>query len=136
MIENAEYADATGNIVLAEIDGRVVSIPVNTDNHLRRKLLMWEAAGNRIAAAKAQDDAFPRRITARQLRLMLHRENLLDRVDGALSELPEPQRTVARIEWEHATEFESDHQMISQLGHALGLDETAILAFFEGAARI
>lgn len=45
-------------------------------------------------------------LTSRQLRLGLHRNDLLGQVDGAIASLLEPQRTEAQIEWEYGTTFE------------------------------
>ncbi len=65
-------------------------------------------------------------LTRRQLRLTLLAHNLLDQVEPIIAALPEPDRSVAMIEWQDASEYRRDHALIARLGAALSLDASAI----------
>lgn len=69
-------------------------------------------------------------ITRRQLRLTLLAHGLLDQVEPAIAALDEPERSVATIEWQDASEYRRDHPLIAQVGTALELDEAAIDAMW------
>lgn len=75
-------------------------------------------------------------ITRRQLRLTLLAHGLLDQVEPAIAALNEPDRSVATIEWQDASEYRRDHPLISQIGMALALSEPTIDAMWvEAMAR-
>lgn len=50
--------------------------------------------------------------------------------------MPEPQKTAAQIEWEYSNALQRSNQFVSQLGAALGLDESGIDALFVEAAAL
>lgn len=62
-------------------------------------------------------------LTARQFRLGLVYGGILpSQIDAAISAIEdEAARAVARIEWQHAAQFERSHPLIEQVGSALGL---------------
>ncbi|HEY4252304.1 MAG TPA: hypothetical protein VGM87_13920 [Roseomonas sp.] len=69
----------------------------------------------------------PPTLTARQLRLwLLSRGIALAAVDAAIGALPEPQRSMAQVDWQFATLFERANPLIDQLGAALGLTPAEI----------
>jgi hypothetical protein len=78
----------------------------------------------------------PQSITPRQARLALLGAGLLSQVESALQGLPEPDRTVALIEWEYATLIERGSAWIAGLGAALGLDAAQIDELFISAANL
>jgi len=75
-------------------------------------------------------------ITPRQARLALLGAGLLDTVQGAFAQLPEPHRTAAQIEWEYATSIERNSPLVSQFGPLLGLTEAQIDDLFTQAAAL
>lgn len=77
----------------------------------------------------------PASITARQLRLWLVRNGVpLAAVAAAIAALDEPTRTEAQIEWDHATQFERSHPLLTLLGGTvLGLDGAALDAALDAA---
>jgi hypothetical protein len=62
-------------------------------------------------------------LTARQLRLGLIMNGLyLEHVADAIDAIEAPQdRSVAKIDWEYASQFERSHPLIERVGGALGL---------------
>lgn len=69
----------------------------------------------------------PQNIRSRQLRLALvYSEFSLDNISQAIEQLEEPQKSVAKIEWEYATSFDRDNQLLISLGYMLGLTEEQI----------
>jgi hypothetical protein len=78
-------------------------------------------------------------ITARQLRLALLGLGLTGaQVEAAINAMPgtDMQREAARIEWEYATSYQRDHQLVAMLGAALGLTEAQIDAAWMEAATL
>lgn len=69
-------------------------------------------------------------ITRRQLRLTLLANGLLDQVEPAIAALDEPDRSVATIEWQDASEYRRDHPLIAEIGAALELDDAVIDAMW------
>lgn len=75
-------------------------------------------------------------VTRRQALRALHEAGLLDDVESAINGLPEPQKTLARIDWDNATEFRRDFPLLLQLAGALGLTSAQIDSLFAAAASI
>jgi len=75
-------------------------------------------------------------ITPRQLRLWLLSRGLLAQVPALIEAMPEPDRSVAQIEWEFATVFEHDHPFMKALGSAVGMTDKDIEAGFREAAKL
>jgi len=78
----------------------------------------------------------PRSLTPRQARLALLKAGLLDEVQGAFAQLPEPERTAAQIEWEFALSVERNSPLVSQFGPLLGLTEAQIDELFVSGAQL
>jgi len=72
-------------------------------------------------------------ITRRQLRLILLAYGILDQVEAAIAGFDEPQRSIAMIEWQDASEYYRDHPLIAQLGAALALNPAQIDAMWREA---
>jgi len=76
-------------------------------------------------------------ITPRQLRLALVLAGVdLANIDLAIDSLPEPEKTLTKIEWEYAIDFERANPMVAALGAALGLTVGQIDAIWEMGAKI
>jgi hypothetical protein len=72
-------------------------------------------------------------VTRRQLRLTLLAHGLLAAVDPAIAALSEPDRAIATIEWQDASEYRRDHPLIGQIGGALELAPADIDAMWREA---
>jgi hypothetical protein len=75
-------------------------------------------------------------ITPRQARLALLGAGLLDTVRGAFTQLPEPQRTAAQIEWDHALSIERSSPLVAQMAAAAGLSEEQVDELFAAGAAL
>ena len=72
----------------------------------------------------------------RQARLALSAAGVLPQVDAAINALDEPQRTVARIEWDYSQEVERNRELVQLLGPALGLSDDQLDDLFREAATL
>ena len=78
-------------------------------------------------------------ITARQLRLALLGLGLTGaQVEAQIATMPgtDTTREAARIEWEYATSYQRDHQLVAMLGAALGMTSDQIDTAWVGAATL
>ena len=82
------------------------------------------------------ESAVPQAVTMRQARLALLGAGKLSAVDAAISALPEPTKSAAKIEWEFSSEVQRNRGLVVQLGTALGLDDKALDALFVAAAKL
>jgi hypothetical protein len=64
-------------------------------------------------------------VTPRQIRqaLILAGKSLSD-IENIIDGLPEPQRSLVKIEWEYSTMFERNNQFVIAMGPLCGLSET------------
>ena len=69
----------------------------------------------------------PRSIDTRRLRLALLQMNLLDSIDAVIAE----QERSARIEWEYATNVQSDHPLVVQIATGMSLNINQIFDLAE-----
>lgn len=75
-------------------------------------------------------------LTRRQFRLGLLNAGLLDAVDAAIEALPEPDRSVAKIEYGDGARFVRTDPWIAALADPLGLAEAEIDALWRWAAGL
>lgn len=78
-------------------------------------------------------------ITARQLRLALLGLGLTGaQVEAQIATMPgtDTTREAARIEWEYATSYQREHQLVAMLGAALNLTSAQIDTAWVGAATL
>lgn len=75
-------------------------------------------------------------VNRRQALRALHDAGLLDDVEAAISGLPEPQKTQARIDWDNAQDFRRDFPLLQQLAGAIGLTPAQVDNLFAAAAAI
>lgn len=124
-------------------EGRVIACAENIvyDNELRswrlEKFVVSDFDGTEYALQEFPPlPPVPSSITPRQARLALLGAGLLDTVQSAFAQLPDPQRTAASIEWEYATTIERTSPLVSQFGPILGLTEEQIDELFIAAAQL
>jgi hypothetical protein len=90
-----------------------------------------------LQASRAADPTpIPQEVTMRQARLALFGAGLLASVESAIDALPEPQKTAARIEWDHSQTVQRSRGIVLQLGTAMGLSSAQIDALFVQAAAL
>lgn len=63
-------------------------------------------------------------VTPRQIRLALWNQGITaEMIDESLNSLPEPEKSLALIEWEYSTIFERTHPLVNNVGLLLGWNE-------------
>ena len=91
-----------------------------------------------VKAAEIDRQKLPT-LSARQLRLALLGLGLTGaQVEAKIAAMPgtPAQREAAMIEWEYATTYQRDHQLVAMLGAALGLTTAQIDDAWMGAATL
>lgn len=91
-----------------------------------------------VKAAQIDRQKLPA-LSARQLRLALLRLGLTGaQVEAQIAAMPgtDADREAALIEWEYATTYQRDHQLVVALGAALGLTAAQIDAAWREAATL
>ena len=99
-------------------------------------LTMTQAEMDAAIAEEARVASIPRAVTMRQARLALLGAGLLSGVDSAISAMPEPTRSAAKIEWEYSQEVQRHNGFVAALGPALGMTDAQIDALFVAAAKL
>ena len=124
--EQPEHDPATHRAV--EVD------PIELDGEWQQAWEVVVLTAEEIAAANRVP--VPPSVTMRQARLALLGAGLLAGVDAAIDSLPNPQKEVARIEWEYAAEVQRSSGLVPMMGVALGLDDAALDALFVAAVAL
>ena len=75
----------------------------------------------------------PSSVSPRQARLQLIVLGKIELVDTAIESLSEPDKSIAKVEWEYATKYEITHPFVVQM---LGLLEIDKEEFFLAASRL
>lgn len=75
-------------------------------------------------------------VSMRQARLALHYAGKLDAVEAAIVALPEPQRTVARIEWNAGGVVERSSPTVALIAAATSMSESDLNALFQAASQL
>lgn len=78
----------------------------------------------------------PNTIHVKQARLQLLTMGILAQVQVELEKLPEPNKSVALIEWEYADYFHRDHPLIAALAGIFGLTDIQVDQMFIEAAKL
>lgn len=95
----------------------------------------WSYSGGVFTAPPAPPGpTAPRVVSRRQGRRALLAAGLLDQVQTVIDALPAKQRAEAQIDWDDATEFDRESELIQALAPALGLDAEALDELFVAAA--
>lgn len=121
---SACYANAEGTAaVLKTVQaGDVLVSPVDTP-------ALWE-----LLPAEVEPYAplvtVPAEVTMRQARRALRLAGKLAQVEAAIDGLPEPQRTDARIDWDHSQTVQRHRPLVQLLAPALGLSESDLDQLF------
>jgi len=130
----APTIDPLEDLAVVDVASGVVDVPGHPSappEAVTAGVIDWGQREPRVPAA-----VVPRAVTMRQARLALLGAGLLPTVATAIAALPEPQRSVATIEWEYSQEVHRDRALIQALGPLLGLTNTQIDALFTAAAAL
>lgn len=76
-------------------------------------------------------------VTPRQIRLALIYAGLgLEDIEAALNLMPEPQKTIAKINWEWAVSFERNNPLVEGVGQILGWSSSQLDELWELASKL
>ena len=79
----------------------------------------------------------PEKITARQLKSAMILAGInLTAVDAIIATLPQPQRDLARVDWEYSTNFYRNNTMINQIAGALKLTSEQVDNIFINGEKL
>jgi len=78
----------------------------------------------------------PPSVSRKAARLALAHEGLFHLVQPAIDALPEPQRTLAQIEWDDSLTFERSNPIVISIGALIGLDSELLDALFASAGLL
>ena len=122
-MEKRNILDYQGNVV-GELE-----LPEGTsEQEWQKKLAVYAVAPNNTYIAP---------ITSRQIRLQIVLQGLsLSDITDAIAQLPEPDRSLAAIEWEYATVCERQHTMVDSVGAILGLNSAQLDELWIAAAKL
>ena len=95
----------------------------------------WEVLGERPVVV-LPPTPIPQVVTMRQAQHALFLAGHLENVQLAIDALPEPDRSLANIEWQKSQEVERNRAFVLTLGQALGLTETDLDDLFILAATL
>lgn len=114
----------------------MASIPPEPVNSDYAAYLAWLAEGNIPDPYVPPPPPPVTVISRRQAYRALNQVGLLSQVDIAIEAQTEPERTIAKIEWQTATEFNRDWPVLVGLAAALGLTESQVDDLFTLAATL
>ena len=107
------------------------------DEHIKQGLArMTDAEVHAHLNPPLAPPSVPRSITLRQARLCLHKHGMLAGVQPAIDALPEPDRTVAQIEWDYSSVVERRQGFVLTIAQALGISDEQLDALFIEAATL
>ena len=83
------------------------------------------------------EEPIPNSLTSRQLRMQLVLMGVdLSIIDSVIDSLPEPQKSLAKINWEYAGTFERDNGMMQEMIPLLGFSEEQINTIFTEGSKL
>lgn len=140
------YSKSTGGFYDRDINTLIPADAVEISRTAHAALLAGQAEGKKIVSGPdgepvlADPEPFIAAdvevVTMRQARLALFEAGKLDMIAPAIEQLPEPERTKVRIEWEYAQEIRKDWPALQSLAQAIGLDAAALTEMFNYAATL
>lgn len=78
----------------------------------------------------------PSVVSMRQARKALFNAGKYSTIDDAINNLPEPQRTEAKIDWEYAQTVERSSSLVLQLSEMLGMTASEVDDLFLAASKL
>lgn len=108
------------------------------DNLIKPKL----EGDNYIEGATQEDIDFhnsliyPNSVTALQFKMQLLKEGLSESVNNAINSLKEPEKSIAKLKYEYATEFIRTDELVLSIGEMIGKDKQGINDFFLNSSKL
>lgn len=93
----------------------------------------WVLSGNTLVQNPSDTVVVPSFVTPRQIRIALvvtGNQAILDNITSILSQLPEPNKSIATITWEYSTEIYRSNPILNQLAPMLGITSDELDNFF------
>lgn len=81
-------------------------------------------------------DSVPVRVSMRQARLALLGADKLHIIEDTINSMTEPEKSIAKIEWEYAAEVRRDNPFVNGLTKALGMSEDQVDTLFIIASKL
>ena len=105
---------------------------ITTERELTaEEIAQWEAI------QVEPEEIVPEKISSRQLRSQLILQGFnLETIEQALNQLPEPNRSLAKVDWEYATNFYRNNAMIVAVGQLLNLTNEQIDEIFRQGEKL
>lgn len=76
-------------------------------------------------------------VTPRQMRQALILNGVsMQQIEDALDSLPEPTKSLAKVEWEYSISFQRNRPLVSQMGAMLGWNEAQLDALWKFASSL
>jgi hypothetical protein len=124
--------DTQYDIQVVTEDKKLLVIPITEESEVPNGYeLMLVTDRNNLEALNFKDwgdfislrnRPVPSEVTPRQIRLALTLNGIkISDISAMLGTLPEPQGSLAMIEWEYATTVERSNVMVNSMGQALGM---------------
>lgn len=112
----------------ADLTARVAALQAGID--------ACQSSLNADPSVEADPVHVPPVVTMRQARLALLGAGLLAGVDAAISAMPEPTKSAAKIEWEYSGTVERNRPFVQALTPALGMTAAQVDQLFIAAATL
>lgn len=91
----------------------------------------------KLAEYSKKPEKIFKEITPRQIRIALIANGVsIDDVEAAINLLPEPDKTIAKINWEWAVSFERHNQFVDGVGQLLNWTPEQLDALWEMASEL
>jgi len=93
----------------------------------------WLLVGNKLVSPSPISQVVPKSVTPRQIRLALvmsGNSQMLSLIENVIDNLPEPDRTVAKITWEYSTEVQRTNPLLCSMAPLLNITEEDLDYFF------
>jgi len=124
--------------------GKIINTIVVNDLNFPGKHLVDAAVGGNIGdsiingfVVKYVDPVIiPKEVSKKQARLALLSAGYYDKVIAIIDNLPEDQKTVAKIQWDDSESYQRDHPFVLMMATALGLTSDELDALFVAASEM
>lgn len=128
-----QWYETHGDLELRDpVTGRMENVEISSLDDFATVLAAWEA--KRAEADQPPPPSVPKVVSARQVRLLLLNQGLLDDVEAVIAQ----QDRATQIAWEYATEFNREDSLLNTLTQKppLSFDEAQLDQFFMAAAAL